>query len=42
MPDVSTQEAPFLSGEQRRSLFYDNTARFLRISPEEIARHLDS
>jgi hypothetical protein len=41
MPDVSIQEAPFLTGELRRSLFCDNTARFLPISPDEIARHLD-
>jgi hypothetical protein len=32
-------EAPFLSAEQRRGIFYDNAARFLRLTPEEIARH---
>lgn len=33
------EEAPFLSEEQKRDLFYDNAARFLRLSEEEIARH---
>jgi predicted TIM-barrel fold metal-dependent hydrolase len=33
------EEAPFLSEEQKRDIFYNNAARFLRLSPEEIARH---
>lgn len=33
------EEAPFLSEEQRRDIFYNNAARFLRLSEEEIARH---
>lgn len=32
-------EAPFLSEEQKRDIFYNNAARFLRFSEEEIARH---
>ena len=31
--------APFLSKEQKRAIFYDNAARFLRLTTEEIARH---
>lgn len=31
--------AAFLTGEQKRKIFYDNAARFLRLSDEEIARH---
>lgn len=33
------EEAPFLSYEQKRDILYNNAARFLRLSPEEIARH---
>jgi predicted TIM-barrel fold metal-dependent hydrolase len=33
------QMAPFLNDEQKRDIFYNNAARFLRLSPEEIARH---
>ena len=33
------QEAPFLSEEQKRDILYNNAARFLRLSEEEIARH---
>jgi uncharacterized protein len=33
------EEAPFLSVEQKRDIFYNNAARFLRLPPEEIARH---
>jgi len=33
------EEAPFLSDEQKRDIFYNNAARFLRLSKEEIARH---
>lgn len=35
----SIEEAPFLTREQKRDIFYNNAARFLRLSPEEIARH---
>jgi predicted TIM-barrel fold metal-dependent hydrolase len=33
------EEAPFLSEEQKRDIFYNNAARFLRLSEEEVARH---
>ena len=33
------EEAPFLTDEQKRDIFYNNAARFLRLSDEEIARH---
>lgn len=33
------EEAPFLTAEQKRAVLYDNAARFLRLSDEEIARH---
>ena len=32
-------DAPFLSAAQKRDILYNNAARFLRLSPEEIARH---
>jgi predicted TIM-barrel fold metal-dependent hydrolase len=35
----SIEEAPFLSPEQKRDIFYNNAARFLRMTPAEIARH---
>ena len=35
----SIEQAPFLSAAQKRAIFYDNAARFLRLSPAEIARH---
>lgn len=35
----SIEEAPFLTPEQKRDIFYNNAARFLRLGPEEIARH---
>ncbi|QJR37591.1 amidohydrolase family protein [Gemmatimonas groenlandica] len=31
-------EAPFLTPAQRQAIFYDNAARFLRLTPAEIAR----
>lgn len=31
--------APFLSTQQKRDILYNNAARFLRLSKEEIARH---
>ena len=33
------EEAPFLSAEQKRDIFYNNAARFLRLSPDEMAKH---
>ena len=33
------QSAGFLSDEQKRDILYNNAARFLRLSPQEIARH---
>ena len=33
------EECPFLTAEQKRDIFYNNAARFLRLSEEEIARH---
>jgi len=32
-------EAPFLSAERKRDILYNNAARFLRLSEEEVARH---
>jgi predicted TIM-barrel fold metal-dependent hydrolase len=31
--------APFLTHAQKRAIFYDNAARFLRLTPEQIAAH---
>lgn len=33
------EQAPFLSHEQKRDILYNNAARFLRLSEEEITRH---
>jgi predicted TIM-barrel fold metal-dependent hydrolase len=33
------EDAPFLTSAQKRDIFYNNAARFLRLSPEEIAQH---
>ncbi len=33
------EKADFLSAEQKRDILYNNAARFLRLPPEEIARH---
>lgn len=33
------KQAPFLSEQQKRDVLYNNAARFLRLSDEEIARH---
>lgn len=33
------ESADFLTPEQRRDIFYNNAARFLRLSDQEIARH---
>ena len=35
------ESAPFLSDEQKRDIFYNNAARFLRLTDEEIAAHHD-
>lgn len=35
----SIEQVPFLSRRQKRDIFYNNAARFLRLSKEEIARH---
>ena len=35
----SIEEAPFLTAKQKRDIFYNNAARFLRLSKDEIARH---
>lgn len=36
---LAIERAPFLSPKQKRDIFYNNAARFLRLSREEIARH---
>jgi uncharacterized protein len=36
---ASIQQAPFLTAAQKRDILYNNAARFLRLSPEEMARH---
>lgn len=33
------EEAPFLTDRQRRNIFYNNAARFLRLTDEKIAEH---
>ncbi|MFW6089747.1 MAG: amidohydrolase family protein [Gemmatimonadota bacterium] len=33
------EDAPFLDEAQKRAILYDNAARFLRLSEEEMARH---
>jgi predicted TIM-barrel fold metal-dependent hydrolase len=33
------ESADFLTEEEKRDIFYNNAARFLRLSDEEIARH---
>jgi hypothetical protein len=33
------QEAPFLDAKQKRDILYNNAARFLRLTDQEIARH---
>ncbi len=33
------EAADFLTEEEKRDIFYNNAARFLRLSEEEIARH---
>ncbi len=33
------EDAPFLSAAQKRDILYNNAARFLRLTPQEIAKH---
>ena len=33
------ESATFLSPKQKRDILYDNAARFLRLTPEQIASH---
>ena len=35
------EDAPFLSARQKRAIFYDNAARFLRLSADQRAAHRD-
>jgi predicted TIM-barrel fold metal-dependent hydrolase len=35
----SIEDAPFLSEKQKRDIFYNNAARFLRFTPDQIAAH---
>jgi hypothetical protein len=35
----TVEDAEFLSSEQKRDIFYNNAARFLKLSEEEIAKH---
>lgn len=37
----TVETAPFLSEEQKRAILYDNAARFLSLSEEQIAEHHD-
>lgn len=36
---IVIEEAPFMSDELKRDILYNNAARFLRLSEQEIARH---
>ena len=36
---AAIEEAPFLTEGQKRAILYENAARFLRLSEEEVARH---
>ena len=36
---ASITEADFLTAEQKRDILYNNAARFLRLSPQQIAQH---
>lgn len=33
------EEATYLTAAQRRGIYYDSAARFLRLTPEQVARH---
>jgi len=35
----SIESATFLTPAQKRDILYNNAARFLRLTPQEIARH---
>jgi hypothetical protein len=35
------EEAPFLGPEQKRDIFYNNAARFLRFSDDDMVRHIN-
>lgn len=35
----TVNRAPFLDADQKRDIFYNNAARFLRLSPQQIAQH---
>ena len=35
----SIEDAPFLTKEQKRDIFYNNAARFLRLTEDEISKH---
>ena len=35
----TVEDAPFLTTEQRRDILYNNASRFLRLSPEQVAKH---
>jgi uncharacterized protein len=36
---ATIEKADFLTPRQKRDIFYDNAARFLRLTGDEIARH---
>jgi len=36
---AAIEDAPFLTAQQKRDILYNNAARFLRLSEEDIARH---
>jgi len=36
---TAINDAPFLSDAQKRDIFYNNAARFLRLIEEQIAAH---
>ena len=36
---AAIEQAPFLTREQKRDILYNNAARFLRLTPAQIARH---
>lgn len=38
---ATIEEAPFLSEAQKRDILYNNAARFLRLSEEQVAQHHD-
>ena len=33
------EKADFLSQQQKRDILYNNAARFLRLSPDQVAKH---